>query len=240
MMRVLILAAAVVVAAASPVPFNAEELKEKMRAKYKGKDFDQHWEKLMSGKMFGGMGGPQQAAAAAAAAAIGKYGIAKPKPKGDGGGGGGGFWAKAQSFFAAFKRKTDKTGTMGMSDIMGIGQLGPGGLMKQYDEMHKWYCGIEANKAKSLCSPDKAKTKGMHPLYSAKHAQHSEWVEMANGYCALPANQKKLLLCKGLLARMRARAAAAKKGGPQAAALAASGVPGIAASGIAGVPSKLP
>ena len=45
----------------------------------------------------------------------------------------------------------------------------------------------------------------MHPLYSAKHAQHSEWVEMANGYCALPANQKKLLLCKGLLARMRAQ-----------------------------------
>ena len=105
--------------------------------------------------------------------------------------------------------------------------MGPGGMMAQYEDMNKWFCAMEVNKAKTLCSASKAAYKGgPHPLFSKQHAQHDDWIAMAKGcarataklchssvvafgtsldaraharrYCALEANTSKFV-CKTML-----------------------------------------
>lgn len=165
------------------------------------------------------------------------------------------FWAKANAFYTAFSKQTEAAKKRG-NEMMAIRALGPGGFLKQYGDMHSWYCGKDSNKAKSICPTSKAANrKGAHPLFSTKHPDHKAWgaharrltqtlalrlcaekhpervsrtVEMANGYCAESANaEQKTVLCKILRLRTREGSAALSVISPAAAALAAATAHGL-------------
>ena len=90
----------------------------------------------------------------------------------------------------AFNKATDKAGkgkTHGhhshmFSQYEQLKTMGPGGMMGQYEEMNKWYCGMEANKAKKVCVAKGGHKGGPHPLFMKNHAHHKDWAEMAKGY----------------------------------------------------------
>ena len=73
-----------------------------------------------------------------------------------------------------------------------MGELNPANFMANYDGMHKWFCGQEANKAKDVCTSG-SPAKGPHPLFNPKHKHRADYLAMAKGYPPASPNMRPAL-----------------------------------------------
>ena len=99
-----------------------------------------------------------------------------------------------------FQRQEAKKSADGVTPKFPMLGGGIGNFMQEYKDMHAHYCSSPDNKDKSVCKSTDAGN-GMHPMFNSKHVQHKEWKEVADQWCELPENGKKItcMMRKGMM-----------------------------------------